>query len=200
MTIGEPRPKSLRFLVDLDLVTDGFVDFLAGVSAGAGVVVVGDMGRLRFLDLLAGWFSEFSGVGGTSLATVPSMFMVSRSGDWFKLLPKDGARLSDLEVAGAAKESARPILWTRGLSGYREAGSDELDKEENERRSPGCFFVAEAENRDEFSVEELGVEGLSDESWLLNTDFVGDGDGRAYGWKGVLTTARSLRCKRCDSL
>ena len=53
--MGEPRPRSLRFLVDLDLVTDGFVvGFLAGVSAGAGVVVVGDMGRLRFFDLLAG--------------------------------------------------------------------------------------------------------------------------------------------------
>ena len=67
-------------------------------------------------------------------------------------------------VAGAAKESAcRPILWTRGLSGYGEVGSDELDEEENEQWSPGYFFVAEAENRDGFSIEELEVEGLSDE-------------------------------------
>ena len=52
IAIGEPRPKSL---VDLDLVAEGFVaDFLAGVSAGAGVTVMGDMGRLRFLDRLAG--------------------------------------------------------------------------------------------------------------------------------------------------
>ena len=43
------------------------------------------------------------------------------------------------------------------------AGSEELDNEENERRSPGCFF-AEFEKREEFNVEELGVEGLSDES------------------------------------
>jgi hypothetical protein len=86
------------------------------------------------------------------------------------------------------------------LSGYRVAGSDELDKEENERRSPGCFVAAETENREELSVEELGVEGLSDERWLLDTDFFGDGDGRAYGWNGVPSTARSLRCKRCDSL
>ena len=111
MTIGEPRPKSLRFLVDLDLATGGFgVDFLAGVSAGAGVVVVGDMGRLRFLDLLAGWFSEFSNVGGTSLTTLPSTFIVSESEDRFELLLKDGARLSDLEIAGAAKVSARFIF------------------------------------------------------------------------------------------
>lgn len=55
MAIGEPRPKSLRSLVDLGLATDGFiVGFLAGVWAGAGVVVVGDMGRLRFLDRLVG--------------------------------------------------------------------------------------------------------------------------------------------------
>ena len=111
MTIGEPRPKSLRFLVDLDLVTDGVVvGFLAGLSAVAGVVVVGDMGRLRFLDLLAGWFSEFSDAGGASLATLPSTFMVSGSEDRFELALKDGARLSDLEVAEAAKESARFIF------------------------------------------------------------------------------------------
>ena len=49
-------------------------------------------------------------------------------------------------------------------------------------------------------MEELGVEGLSVESWLLDADFFGDGVGRAYGWKGVLSIVRSLRCKRCDSL
>jgi len=55
MAIGEPKPKSPRSLVDLGLATDGFVaSFLAGVWAGAGVVVVGDTGRLRFLDPLAG--------------------------------------------------------------------------------------------------------------------------------------------------
>ena len=60
------------------------------------------------------------------------------------------------------------------------AGSDELDNEEKERRRPGCLFVAQFEKREELSVEELGVEGLSDDSWLLE-DFFGDGDGRAYG-------------------
>ena len=111
MTIGEPRPKSLKSLVDLDLTTEGFVvDFLTGVSAGAGVVVVGDMGRLRFLDRLAGWFSEGCGVEGTSFAAVTSTFIVSESEDRLELLPKDGARLSDLEVVGAAKESARFIF------------------------------------------------------------------------------------------
>jgi len=49
-------------------------------------------------------------------------------------------------------------------------------------------------------VEELGVEGLSDESWLLDADFFGDADGRAYGWKEGLAKARSFRCKRCDNL
>jgi len=200
MTIGEPRPKCLGSFIGLDLASDGVVvNFFAGVSAGAGVAVVGDIGRLRFLDLLAGWFSEFSGVGGTSLTTLPPTFIVSASEDRFELVPKDGARLRGLEVSGAAKVSARFIFWTRGLSGYSEAGSDELDKEENERRRPGCF-VGEFENSEELSVEELGVEGLSDESWLLDTDFFGDGDGRAYGWKGVLTMARSFRCKRCDNL
>lgn len=187
-------------MVDLDLATDGFIDFLAGVSASAGVLVVGDMGRLRFLDLFAGWFSNCMGVEGTSLVTPPSTFIVSESGDRLELLPKDGARLSDLEVVEVAKDSVRFIFWTRGLSGYREAGSDELDNEENERRSPGCFFVALFENKDEFSVEELGVEGLSDENWLLETCFFGDVDGRAYGWKGVLVRVRSFRCRRCDSL
>ena len=64
MTIGEPRPKSLRSLVDLGLATDGLVGFLAGVSS-TGVVFMGDMGRLRFLDLFAGRSSECV-VGGTS--------------------------------------------------------------------------------------------------------------------------------------
>jgi hypothetical protein len=50
------------------------------------------------------------------------------------------------------------------LSGYRVAGSEELDSEENERRSPGCFIGEVFEKREEFSVEELGVEGLSEES------------------------------------
>ena len=57
------------------------------------------------------------------------------------------------------------------------AGSEELDNEEKERRSPGCFFAV-FEKRDEFSVEELGVEALREESWLLEADFFGDGDGR----------------------
>ena len=56
------------------------------------------------------------------------------------------------------------------------------------------------EKRDELRVEELGVEGLSDESWLLDADFFGDADGRAYGWKEGLVTVRSFRCKRCDNL
>jgi hypothetical protein len=90
---------------------DGFVAaFLAGVSAGAGLVVVGDMGRLRFLALFAGWFSDCTGVGGTSLAASPSMFIVSESDDLLEWLPKDGARLRDLEVAETAKDSARFIL------------------------------------------------------------------------------------------
>ena len=111
MTIGEPRPKSLKSLVDLDLVTEGFVmGFLAGVSVGAGVVVVGDMGRLRFLDRFAGWLPECSDGGGTSLGTVTSTVIVSESEDRLELLPKDGARLSDLEVEEAAKESARFIF------------------------------------------------------------------------------------------
>lgn len=111
MTIGEPRPKSFRSLVDLDLATDGFiVGFLAGVSAGAGVAVVGEIGRLRFLDFLARWFSEFSNAGGISLATLPSTFIVSESEERFELVPKDGARLSDLEVVETAKESARFIF------------------------------------------------------------------------------------------
>ena len=179
MTIGDPRPKPLRSL-EGDLATDGLVvDFLAGVWAGSGVVV-GGMGRLRFLDRLAGCGSGCSDAGGTSLPTLVSMFIASESKDKFELLPKDGARLSDLEVAGTTTDSERFIFWTRGLSGYSEAGSDELDSEEKERRSPGCFVVAQFEKRDEFRVEELGVEGLSDDSWLLE-DFFGDGDGRAYG-------------------
>ena len=79
------------------------------------------------------------------------------------------------------------------------AGSDELDNEENERRSPGSFFM-EFEKREEFNVEELGVEGLSDESRLLEADFFGDGVGRVYGWNEVLAMVRSLRCKRCERL
>jgi len=142
--------------------------FFSRCSAGVGVVV-GDVGQLHFLDLLAGWFSEFSNVRGTSLATLPSTFMVSRSGDWFKLLPKDGARLSDLEVAGVAKGSAHPILWTRGLSGYREAGSDELDKEENERWSPGYFFVVEAENRDGLALRSWRLRGITGPFRVITT-------------------------------
>ena len=56
------------------------------------------------------------------------------------------------------------------------------------------------ENREELRVEELGVEGLSDDSRLLDVDFFGDTDGRAYGWKEGLATVRSFRCKRCDNL
>ena len=87
MTVGEPGPKSLRSLVDFGLVMEGFVmDFLAGVSAGVGVVVAGDMGRLRFLDRLAGC----SDGEGTSLATIMSTFIVSESEDRLELLPKMG--------------------------------------------------------------------------------------------------------------
>ena len=50
VTVGEPRPKSLRFSVDFGLATDGLVRFLTRVS-GAGVVVVGDIRRLQSL----GW-------------------------------------------------------------------------------------------------------------------------------------------------
>jgi len=108
MTIGEPRPKSLRTLVDLGSATDGLVGFLAGVS-GTGVVVMGDTGRLRFLDLLAGRVSECV-TGGTSWTALSSRLIVSESDDRSELPPKDGARLSDLEVAEAAKDSARFIL------------------------------------------------------------------------------------------
>jgi hypothetical protein len=109
MTIGEPRPKSPKSLEDLGLVGEGFtVDFLAGVCEGAGVV--GGIGRLRFLDRLAGGFSGCSDVGGNSLAVVASMFIVSESEDRLELLPKDGARLRDFEVAEAAKDSARFIF------------------------------------------------------------------------------------------
>ena len=63
------------------------------------------------------------------------------------------------------------VFWTRGLSRYREAGSDGFDNKENEWWSPGCFFVVVFENRDEFSVEELRVKGLSDErSDVLKSD------------------------------
>jgi hypothetical protein len=108
MFIGEPKPKSL---VDLDLACGGFVgNFLAGVSASACVVVVGDMGRLRFLDRLAGGFSGCSNVEGASLAILSSTFIVSGNGDRLGLRPKDGARLRVLGVAEAAKVSARFIF------------------------------------------------------------------------------------------
>ena len=81
---------------------------LAGVS-GTGVVVMGDMGRLRFLDLFAGGFSEFV-VGGTSTTMLSSRLIVSESDDRLELAPKEGARLSDLEVVETAKDSARFIL------------------------------------------------------------------------------------------
>ena len=56
-TIGVPRPKPLGSL-EGDLATDGLVVvFLAGVWVGAGVVV-GDMGRLRFFNCLAGCFLD----------------------------------------------------------------------------------------------------------------------------------------------
>ena len=96
-------------MVDLDLAADGFIDFLAGVSVSAGVLVVGDMGRLRFLDLFAGGFSEFV-VGGTSTTMLSSRLIVSESDDRLELAPKEGARLSDLEVVETAKDSARFIL------------------------------------------------------------------------------------------
>jgi hypothetical protein len=51
----------------------------------------------------------------------------------------------------------------------------------------------------EFS-EELGVEGLSVESWHFDADFIGDGVGRVYEWKVVLSVECSLLCKHCDSL
>ena len=80
---------------------EGFVmGFSAGVSVGAGVVMVGDMGRLRFLDCFAGWLPECSDGGGTSLGTVASTVIVSESEDRLELLPKD---LRDLEVEEAAK-------------------------------------------------------------------------------------------------
>ena len=82
-TIGDPRPKPLRSLED-DLATDGLVvDFLAGVWAGAGVVV-GDMGRLRFLDRLAGCFAGRSDAGGMSLATLVSISIASESESRFE--------------------------------------------------------------------------------------------------------------------
>jgi len=116
MTIGEPRPRSLRSLVDLGLATDGLVGFLLAGVSGTGVVAMGDMGRLRFLDLFAGEFSKCV-VGGTSTATLSSRLIVSESDDRLEVAPKDGARLSELEVVETAKDSARFILWTRGLSG-----------------------------------------------------------------------------------
>ena len=49
-------------------------------------------------------------------------------------------------------------------------------------------MVAAFEKREELRVEELGVKELSDESWLLDVDFFGDADGRAYRWKEGLVT------------
>lgn len=90
---------------------EGFaIDFLAGVWAGAGVAGMGDMGWLSFLDRLAGWCPELSGVGGTPLARSASTFIVSMNEAWIESVPKDGARLRDLEAAEAAKESARFIF------------------------------------------------------------------------------------------
>jgi hypothetical protein len=90
---------------------EGFiVGFLAGVFTGDGVVVVGDIGRLRFLNRLAGWHSGSSSVGGTSLDSATSTFIVSGREDLLELLPNDGARLSDLEVVDTAKDSARFIF------------------------------------------------------------------------------------------
>jgi len=115
MAIGERRPKSLGSLVDLGLATDGFVDFLAGVSS-TGVVVMGDMGRLRFLILFVGRSSKCV-VGGTSWTTLSSGFIAYESDDRSELPPKDGARLSDLEVGEVAKDLACSVLCTRGLLG-----------------------------------------------------------------------------------
>ena len=79
------------------------------------------------------------------------------------------------------------------------AGLEELDEEENEWWSPSSCFV-EFEKREEFDIEELRVEGLSDESWLLGVDFGdGDGDGCIYGWK-VLAIVHLFCCRRCGSL
>ena len=155
------------------------MDFPAGVWAGTSVVM-GGMGQLCFLDCLAGCGSGRPDAGGTTMPTLVSMFIASESEDRFELLPKDGAHLSDLEVTGTTTDLECFIIWTRGLCGYSDAGLDELYSKEKEQRSPGCFTIAQFEKRDKFSVEELGVEGLSDDSWLLE-DFPGDGDGRAYG-------------------
>ena len=103
------------------------------------------MGRLRFLNRLAGCSSGRSDAGGTSLPTLVSMFIASESEDRFELLPKDGARLRDLEVVGTTTDSERFIFWTRGLSKYSEAGSDELYSEEKEQRSPGRSVAAQFE-------------------------------------------------------
>ena len=50
----------------------------------------------------------------------------------------------------------------------------EPGNEEKERRNPGSI-MAQCEKREEFSIEELGVEELGGGSWLLQ-DFLGDGD------------------------
>ena len=97
----------------------------------------------------------------TSKFDETELLEVGEMKDRLELVPKDGARLRDLEVVDAAKGSVRFILWTQGLSGYSEAGSDELGNGENERRSLGCFYVARLGNREELCVdlEELRVEG-----------------------------------------
>ena len=71
---------------------------------------MGDMGRLCFPSRLAGWLSEGCGVEGTSFAAVTLKFIISESEERLELLPKDGVHLSDLEVVGASKESARFIF------------------------------------------------------------------------------------------
>ena len=48
--------------------------------------------------------------------------------------------------------------------------------------NPGSF-MAQGEKREEFGVEELGVEGLGGDSWLFQ-DFLGDGDDEHAGERG----------------
>ena len=50
------------------------------------------------------------------------------------------------------------------------------------RKSDGimALFMAQCEKREEFSVEELGVEGLGGDSWPLQ-DFLGDDDDERTG-------------------
>jgi len=70
---------------------------------------MGDMGRLRSLDLFAGGFSECA-VGGTSTTTLSSRLIVSESNDRLEVAPKDSVRLSELEVVETTKDLARFIL------------------------------------------------------------------------------------------